>query len=330
MELSREIYQLITQNVSSKTDLCSLARVSRQFRRASERALYNTLYMRDPNATIKLCSTLVSASRLAALVDALTVFAGIDENSASDSEEGEDEEGESWAEEISLPENYWESLAHALRCVVQLRFFNLHIGGVADKAWILRDTTFRLLSFHCDLAWDVDLVVFLNRQDRLHDLYLADYTISSRPPGLIASEEPLDGEAESVHQPQSDALLPASSSLMPDAEALPALSTLECSFIDAIATFANRRPLTRVKTCFSREDTAGKTGELERLCEGLLMTSTRVRSLDLADAAYTEEFSLSVLGALVPRLPELRYLGTLVLPVGLEVRYLTTLHAVPF
>ena len=201
--------------------------------------------------------------------------------------------------------------------MTRLRFFNLHIDGDTDKSWILRNVPFQLRSFHCDLAWNTDLVSFLNVQDRLNDLYLADYAVTNRPPEPTAPDE-LTGEEEGPSPESTVPTLPLS--LSPDT--LSALSTLECSFIDAVAAIAPRRPLKRVKTCFSCEDTPGKTAELQQLCTSLHASAMRVRSLDLADAAYTEDFSLTVLGTLVPRLPELRYLGTLVLPVGLEVRFI--------
>lgn len=314
MELSREIYQLIIQNVSSRSDLLSLTHVSKPLRRAAERALYNTLYMKDPATTVKLCITISSTPRVATLVDALTVFSTTDE--VSFHPDTEDEEQFDDEETNSLPENYWDCLASALRQATQLRFFNLHIDGDNDKSWILRDAPFRLRSFHCDLAWDADLVTFLNTQDRMTDLYLADYAVSSRPPEDTASEEQSAKEEDGMRRRSG-----SPTSVLPlDPDALPALSMLECSFIDAVAAIAPRRPLRRVKTCFSREDTPGKTDELQRLYAGLRNATARVRSLDLADAAYAEDFSLTVLGALVPRFPELRYLGTLVLPVGLEVR----------
>ena len=343
MELSREAYQIIVQNIGSKAGLCTLARVSKPFQFAAERALYNTLYMRDPETTVHLCKLLASRSRLATLVDALTVFASEgrtrDDLYERDNEDGPGDESEESSGEKQLPDDYWGSLSGALQSTSRLRFLNLHIDGDPAHAWILRGCPFKLRSFHCDLSWDQDLVSFLNTQDRLQDLYLADYAVIST---LVDADVP----EIKVHEPDSEPSPPGPPSSPPptpttqpgeqalptvqysvvhpvttiDERALSALSTLECSFAEAFSTLAPGRPVARVKTCFSREDNPGKTRELTQLLESLQQSTCPVRCLDLADSSYTEEFSLTVLGEVSRRLPELRYLGTLVLPVGREVR----------
>ncbi|KAI5120456.1 hypothetical protein M0805_008503 [Coniferiporia weirii] len=314
MELSREAYQLIIQNVGSRSDLYALTRVSKAFQRAAERALYNTLLMRNPTTTIILCNTLAANARLAILVDALTVFASPAAPVGED--EGEEEDGNGGSSEpermgdSSLPGGFWDALAAALRQTNRLRFLNIHVDGDASNAWVLRGCAFRLRSFHCDLAWDADLVEFLDMQDQMRDLYLADYAAPSQP-----TPQP---EAGREHEPQPQPQPQAVPATTLRAGSLSVLSTLECSFIEAVTALAPGRPVVRVKTCFSREDTPGKTAELRQLGASLRHASARVCSLDLADSSYTEEFSLAVLALLVPRLTELRYLGTLVLPVGLE------------
>ena len=40
----------------------------------------------------------------------------------------------------------------------------------------LRFSESELTCFHCDLAWNTDLVALLNSQDRLTGLYTDDYT----------------------------------------------------------------------------------------------------------------------------------------------------------
>lgn len=305
MELSREVYQLIVRHVGNRSDLCSLARVSKAFQRAAEPSLYNTLLMRDPRQTVKLCSILSSQDRLAILVEALTVFALAREDRE---DEEEDVEGKgSEEDDIWLPEDFWVSLAAALRHLSHLRFFNIHIDGESTRAWILRGCEFQLRAFHSDFAWDSDLVEFLNSQSVLMDLYLADYTANL--PGIRQGEE--EEEDNAVPTPTTSTIHPHS---------LSKLSAIECSFTDAMAALVPGRPVTRIKTCFSREDTSGKTSELSQLLAALQRSTGPLRSLDLADSSYTEEFSLAVLREIVPRLPNLRYLGTLVLPIGLEVR----------
>lgn len=295
MELSKEAYQLIIQNVGNRADICTLARVSRSFQRAAERSLYNTLYLRDPGRTVELCKLLSSRLRLAMLVDALTI------SMQADSVDGSGDE--STETSGSIPEDFWESLAEALRCMTRLRFLNIHLDGDTQYAWILRRCTFQLRAFHCDFAWDADLVSFLNTQTKLSDLYLADF--NANPP--------------EIRQQEGHDAPPTDSSI--ESNSLPALSIVECSFADAITALIPGRPVTRIKTCFSREDTPGKVKELSQLVAALQRSTERLRCLDLADSSYTEEFSLKVLRVVAPSLPDLRYLGTFVLPVGLEVRH---------
>ena len=207
----------------------------------------------------------------------------------------------------SVPDGYWDAVANALSRTTRLRHLDIHVDGDATHARILRASGFKLTSFHCDLAWDADLVAFLNSQDRLTDLYIADY--ASYP---TAVKDAMDTDTDT---------------LSISSTALQSLSVLECSFIDAVAALTPGRPVVRVKTCFSREDTEGKEEELRRLSAALQQTTRRVASLDLADASYSEDFTLTVLDGLARHLPRLRYFGTLVLPVGLEVRTTHSLEA---
>lgn len=293
MELSREVYQLIVQHISSRSDLFALTLTSRALQRAAERALYNTLVLNDPATTVNICHTLSSNPRLSSLVDALTIFA-----SPSTAEDNESDNA------VDLPDGYWESIASALVLTARLRHLNIHVDGDTSFAWILHGARFKLESFHCDLSWDADLINFLNSQERLRDLYLADYTSPSLP-SVTRDEADCDPQALPVN------------AVTIRADALPILTILECSFIEAVNVFVPGRPVTHIKTCFSREDTPGKTEELRKLGTSLRRASTKVRSLDLADSSYSEDFTLTVLNTISQRLPDLRYFGTLVLPVGL-------------
>ncbi|KLO10098.1 hypothetical protein SCHPADRAFT_943134 [Schizopora paradoxa] len=338
MELSREAYELIVQYVAAKSDLFSLSRVSRAFQAAAERALYNTITMRDVRSTIELCDVLSRTNRVAKLVVTLNLFVS-DPNATrgEDTQDSESDSSDTSMEDISM-ERYWPSLSAALQHTHRLRCLNVHIeSGNTSTAWVLRDCTFRLRSFHCDFAWDRDLVAFLNGQSALEDLFLADYaTIPSVSPAESGGEGGNARESgrgdRSQAQAQNQAcsstvpalpfatavLPPGASSIHP--HALYRLAVLECSYPDAVISLAPGRPLSRIKTCFSREDREGKERELAQLIAGLRLSESarRIRALDLADTTYTEEFSLDLLRAVVPTLPDLRYLGTLVLPIGLE------------
>ncbi len=195
MELSKEAYQLIVQYVVANSDLSSLARVSRAFQSASERSLYNNITMKDVRVTLELCDVLSRTSRVASLVITLDIFAS-DPSSrvegGDDSQESESSSnGASTSKSDVSMERYWLSLSTALQHTHRLRYLNIHIeSGNSVTAWILRDCAFRLRSFHCDFAWDSDLVAFLNGQSALEDLFLADYaTIPSASPADSGGEE---------------------------------------------------------------------------------------------------------------------------------------------
>lgn len=304
MELSLEAYRNVVKNVGSRADIVALCRVSKGFRYVAERALYNTLYMRDAQTTISLCDTLAGTPRLAGMVDALTISPS-GEESDDEQEEGEEDEEER-KPPVVLPENYWESVASALTCINRLRYLNLHLHNSPDTstAWILDNCTFRLRRFHCDLDWDHHLVEFLNKQVALDDLYIIDYNDTK-------SETPTN-------------VAPSSPALLLDTHALPNLSTLECTFSEAALTLVPDRPITHLKTCFSRSDTNEKREEMASLFSKINQSTRPLRALDIADSSYQDRFSMELLATVVNTPAtnhQLRYLGTLVLPIaGKEVR----------
>lgn len=293
MELSLEAYRNVVRNIGNRTDIATLCRVSKGFQYVAERALYNTLYMRSPHDAISLCETLAGQPRLSSLVDALTI------NLADDEDESEDEEGEE-EEPSHLPEEYWSSIARALECTTRLRYLNIHINtnSVTSTAWILKNCTFHLRSFHCDLDWDHHLVTFLNMQSDLDDLYLIDYKENNSDVSPTVASAP---------------------SISLDTHSLPKLSTLECTFAEAAIALVPGRPITHLKTCFSRSDLQEKRAEKSLLFAKINLSTRPLRSLDIADSSYSEKFSTELLTTIAstPRTnTDLRYLGTLVLPIG--------------
>ncbi|KAH7927658.1 hypothetical protein BV22DRAFT_1103579 [Leucogyrophana mollusca] len=285
MELSLEAYRLIVKYVGNRTDICSLCRVSKGFQRPAERALYNTIYARNPADAMTLCSLLGKQSRLAIIVEALTIFIS-DEDRSGD------------ADRTALPDDFWPIIARALQRTTNLRFLNLHLDYIGDTstAWILTGSTFRLRTFHCDLQWDPHLVSFLNHQPDIVDLYIVDY-------------------------PVPDNATHASSSQTPPLEpnALPNLSTLECTFTEAACALVPNRPITRLKTCFSRTRLAEKREEMSYLFSKLPLSTRPLHSFDIADSSYSESFSMELLSSVIKlqnKVQGLRYLGTLVLPIS--------------
>jgi len=311
MELTLETYRNIVKNVS-RADIAALCGVSRGFRHVAERALYNTLFMQNDEETGILCRTLENSPRLAAHVDALTIYLSERNNEPDSEDEYDDESG---AEPTSPREMDWPAVARALKQTKYLRYLNVHIndGSSASMSWILSETTFHLRRFHCDFDWDSNLVNFLNRQSALEDLYLNDYKDNEDPGPSATSDTPslaLQLEKGSVNK----------------------LSTLECTFSEAAMAIVPGRPVTHLKTCFSHTEVNAKRNEMNSLLSKTAMSTQALRSLDIADSSYNSRFSTELLLALVNTRPlhaELRHLGIFVLPVdGREVR-VYSYHVLP-
>ena len=285
MEFSLETYRLVVKHVGSRADLCTLSRVNKGFQRAVEHALYHTIYAADAWETFAMCSLFARTRRLAAIVENLTLVVGDadDNNSRPQSE-------------ISLPDNFWSTVSEALHRTTRLHFLSLCLDNAGDtaQAWILSDTTFQLRSFHCDLQWDTHLVSFLNTQANIDDLYIVDYSVPETVQTSTSTSSPIDSGA------------------------LPNLSTLECTFLEAACALVPSRPISRLKTCFSKTRLPEKREELSLLFSKLMETTHPLRSLDIADTIYSDSFSLELLAAVVKlrnQVRDRRYLGTLVLPI---------------
>ena len=272
---------MIVRHVGNRADLAALCTVSKKFQAAAEKVLYNTLHLRGPENTIAMCDLIANTPRISMFIVALSI--------STQDEESSDED-----DMIVLPANFWQSIAGALSSVTRLRFLSLYlnnIGAEVEQAWILDGCTSQLRSFHCELAWDEHLLGFLRTQARLTDLYLLDFKEN----------------------------LPSTSAGFDSTTLVPRLATLECTFAEAVGMLVPGRPVTRVKTCFSRSRIDEKRQEMNTLFARLRQSKKALRSLDIADSSYSEEISLSLLTAVVNAVSnanELRYLGTLVLPIG--------------
>lgn len=345
------------ESATRLSDLCALMLTSKKLKRAAERALYRDMRLDSPRKTILACRTLVeNERRLGELVLSMTIHTSTQERASSliqeDDEEDEEAErrgrnsnsvsnatitGDVTSSSIDavgadvnygIPETFWPAISFALQCLRRLQHLHVHIeSGNSRCAWVLwerdlgEDTVnitdpipsrFKLKTFYSDFTWDAHLVKFLSEQDQIQVLHLADY----RP--LATSQ--LRGDNEMDVSESDNVASGTTSYIALSQEALPALTILECPFIDAIVLLAPNRPITCVKTCFSHEDIFSKIDELEDLCNALSKISgSGLESLDLADASYEEGFSMVILESIVRVAPGLRYLGTLALPVGVEV-----------
>ncbi|TBU25096.1 hypothetical protein BD311DRAFT_765291 [Dichomitus squalens] len=281
MALPPDACSLIAEYVAdSRSTLVNLCTVSKQFQVAAERAIYNTLYLRGHDTTISVCDVLSRTPRVAMLVTALSVY---------DAEDSDDES------DFQPEDGYWQVLHQALKRTAYLRSLDLYFntGDPPDKAWILDECTFQLRTFHCGLVWDDHLATFLSTQPYLSDLFIADYP-------------------ESAAEVMAPPIVPSDSTF------LPKLSILECTFSEAAVSLVPGRPVCRVKTCFTRSKLEEKREELNSIVSALRRSKKRFRAIDIADSLYTAEFSLELLSTVTSDAQfcaDLRYVGTLVLPV---------------
>ncbi|KAI0292666.1 hypothetical protein B0F90DRAFT_1811921 [Multifurca ochricompacta] len=291
MEFPLEVYSLIARHVERPTDLRTLCLVSKGSRRAAERALYRKLDVRELSTTTMLCRILAEQPRLSQLVISLTI---------SLNEELRGDSGTNFKEQKILTplsdSDYWTSVSKALQKTTRLRSLRIYVdNGIPSKhAWILSGCSFQLHTFHCDLAWDAHLIFFLSEQRKLFDLRISDF-----------NEENPENVSISTHS-------------LRQARTLPSLSILDCTFTEAVGVFVPGRPVTHVKTCFSSSNPEAKRVELALLLADLRLSTQPLRSLTVADEAYTTAFSLELLSSLVKAFglsPQLRYVGPLALPV---------------
>ncbi|KAJ7205745.1 hypothetical protein GGX14DRAFT_644261 [Mycena pura] len=309
VSVSPEAFREIVRNVARRCDIAALCGVCSGFRRAAEPALYNTLAVGD--ADPRVCATLAGSPRIAALVVAFTVQLQQPQQlraSTSGSESVSSASRGSSISRVASP-GYWRAVAAALRNMTRLRHLRIDLADLADgaaaRAWVLQGCAFQLQTFHCDFEWDAALCAFLATQEQLHDLYLREY---QECPGTATDDD--------------TAALLLASSLAPS---LPSLSILECTFSEAAVALAPGRPLSRLKTCFGEPAGApARDAELRALVGALARRhpATALLALDVGayDAPGTAEAGAA---ALLHRVAHtravargLRYLGTLVLPVG--------------
>ncbi|KAJ7611526.1 hypothetical protein DFH06DRAFT_1109801 [Mycena polygramma] len=326
MDVSLEAYRDIVRSVGRRRDIAALCGVNRAFRNAAERALYNTLTVNDEDH--RLCATLAESPRIAALVVALTVQVRRRHHKEQEGEEDEDEANEEKPEsESALPalDEYWSAVAGALRNTTRLRHLTIDISDPNDSAnaWVLDGCVAQLHTFYCDFDWDLALCSFLATQSVLRDLALQDY----RELDVSSDDHRARTDSQGMTASPTHTLQPIPL-IMPDTTGpdtqlqplpLPMLMILECTFSKAAVALIPGRPLVRLKTCFSRSDTAGKRAELTALIGALRRSTAPICALDIADAAYTESGTMELLHRIAhtPAMTHaLRYLGTLVLPVG--------------
>ncbi|KAJ6467192.1 hypothetical protein C8R47DRAFT_990528 [Mycena vitilis] len=326
MEVSLEIHRNIVRSVGRRRDIAALCGVNRAFRNAAERSLYNTLTVNDEDH--RLCATLVDSPRLAALVVALTVQVRPHHHQEQEGEEDEEESHSLGRGASALPalDEYWPAIAGALRNTTRLRHLTIDIADPNDSAnaWVLAGCVAQLHTLYCDFDWDLALVSFLVTQSALRDLAIQDY----RELDVSIDDHPARTGSQEITASTTHTLESTIPLVTPDTTAsntqfqpprLPMLMILECTLSEAAVALVPGRPLSRLKTCFSRSDTAGKHAELTALIGALRRSAAPICALDIADAAYTESGTMELLHRIAhtpATTHALRYLGALVLPVG--------------
>ena len=145
-----------------RLDLPRLALACKSFQVASEKRLYETLFLGEPYVALIVCQTIVEASRLGPYVREFYIY-----------------QEDRRARDVCLPLEFWTTVQDAMSTMCNLEFLYIHDNGsntfILDPARI----TFRLKSAQLHLDWDEHLVAFLSGQCRLNDLLL-----SEGPPSL--------------------------------------------------------------------------------------------------------------------------------------------------
>ncbi|KIY52475.1 hypothetical protein FISHEDRAFT_35221 [Fistulina hepatica ATCC 64428] len=287
MDVSLEIRDTIILHVTKKSDVASLCRVCKAFRHSAELALYNTLIIRERDVAVNIAETVANHPQISDLVEAITVSPDINTNGADSSQNVTCDD--------SL-DAFWRSISRILHYTPRLRHLNLQTSTNPSTSWILQGCTFQLESFTCDLAWDAPLVLFLEKQADIRDLYLADFAESAQ---TLPSLSPL---------------------------ACPRLTIFECPIFASVPAFVSGRPITHLKTYWvaSHESMA-----IPRFLRSLQFSLAIIRSIDVVDLDCSEEFSIEWLSLVAesPAIANLRYAGTLVLPIREQAgfAFLTTM-----
>ncbi|THU97245.1 hypothetical protein K435DRAFT_69190 [Dendrothele bispora CBS 962.96] len=100
--------------------------------------------------------------------------------------------------------------------------------------------------------------------------------------------------------------------------ALRSLFVLECTFTEAAIALVPGGPIVRLKTAFSSPTLAEKHIKMNALFSRIRRSTRRIKSLDIGDSVYGEEFAMDMLQTIVTTSrtrDDLRDLGMLVVPV---------------
>ncbi|KAH6907509.1 hypothetical protein BKA70DRAFT_1189502 [Coprinopsis sp. MPI-PUGE-AT-0042] len=302
--LTLEICSIIVIHVSRSETITVLCRVSKLFRRAAEVHLYRTIQTSNLQSTRTLCITLANSPRLALLLESLTIVP-VEGGSPQPSVRGQGNEGGAGG----LPEEYWLWMKKALANTQRLKYLEIdsQIGPSTACAWIYPkgEGVLQLRILRCDFDWDQDLIAFLNSQSELEDLYILDFKSPPSTPSTITPANPASQTTNIRETTIHDS-------------AMGSLAVLECTFSEAANILVPGRPITHLKTCFSTISLPEKRQEMEALLKSVELSKRSLRALDIADSSYDQDFSMELLQRVAhgerTRF-ELRYLGTLVLPV---------------
>lgn len=245
--------------------LLSLCLTSKAFHRAAEPRLYHQLYLTDSLTAYCVCQTISSCDRIALHVKTFwTLFNERRWNSSRN----------------HLNPQFWDVVHLALQ-----KMLNLQVIAIGDpscpSAWIFRECQFRLQEAELRMAWDDDLVRFLDIQSKIHSLRITNTRLLSTELDRLPLLE--------LRQ-----------------EALPSLKVFDGSLITAIEFVSS--PITHLQVSLS-QDGVEDAGHLIRQ---LVMFSGTLTSINAVDLPYSISIGAFDLFSLI--FPHLHHIGIIPLP----------------
>lgn len=178
-ELCARIIQYARQ-----VDLLAICLTNKELNHIAERTLYSDIILRDAQTALRFCHSLIAREGYRGHHIRRFWF---------------------WHETRRggriplLPDHFWTAIQKALSCMTDLEDLTI-VDPSLTNTWILDPecVKFQLVSARIHLAWDANLVAFLNTQTRLRSLQVAappdeDDGPCDLPPGKLATLQVFEG-----------------------------------------------------------------------------------------------------------------------------------------
>lgn len=293
------VFQSVCRLFAADGDFKSLALMSRtcvNWQRIAEARLYETIDTQDIDTALGVFTTLATCSRVAAHVREIFIYITLS-HSEYDHARFLDVVGDGLA-----------SLTAPLR---RLTILVYPVPREQYVSWpkcsvVLRSCDVPTTELWIATVCDTDLQQFLNRQgDALHRL-----TIEAQPRGSTTTPSPFEGPVALDH------------------DAIPRLSVFEAASELAVA-FVTSRPVSHCKLRVSvhreRDGWGPSYSTTKRVNAAVSCFNPELRSLHLTAVDLFEELTLDVLRIASYRLPQLRYIGRLQMPMTAKVHQILIL-----